>query len=138
MKYNDVIREIRNYGRRHDVPYNIWAEGIEAEFDQLNMRLNAWKDDALVWERRAALFQNDLQNFQKYSEQEIESVIKEKDDEIEKLRALLSEARDDIRCDIENRYPPEMRHYPSEMRRYKREMDFVYRIEEVLENKHER
>ena len=58
--------------------------------------------------------------------------------ENEKLRALLSEARDDIRCDIENRYPPEMRHYPSEMRRYKREMDFVYRIEEVLENNHER
>ena len=62
----------------------------------------------------------------------------QQDKEIEKLRELLSEARDDIRCDIENRYPPEMRHYPSEMRRYKREMDFVYRIEEVLENKHER
>jgi hypothetical protein len=137
MKYNDVIREIRNYGRRHDVPYNIWAEGIEAEVDQLNVRLNAWKDDALVWERRAALFQNDLQNFQKYSEQEIESVIKEKDDEIEKLRLLLSEARDEIVEYVESEYPPDMMEYPSVRVAVEMDMDLVYRIDEALENKDE-
>jgi hypothetical protein len=45
---------------------------------------------------------------------------------------LLREAADDIRCDIENRYPPNTRGYPSEARRYKNEMDFVNRMEEAL------
>jgi hypothetical protein len=59
---------------------------------------------------------------------EIERLVQEN----KKLRALLREAADDIRCDIENRYPPNTRFYPSEARRYKVEMDFVNRMEEAL------
>lgn len=52
--------------------------------------------------------------------------------EIKRLRELLSEARDDIRCEVENRIPAESRHYPAEMRRYQSDMDLVHRIDAAL------
>jgi hypothetical protein len=52
--------------------------------------------------------------------------------ELKKLRALLSEARDDIRCEVENHYPPEFRRHSAVMRRYQRDMDLVHRIESAL------
>ena len=50
---------------------------------------------------------------------------------IERLRELLSEARDDIRDDVANRYPCKDA-CPSDMRRYKRDMDIVHRIDAAL------
>ena len=62
----------------------------------------------------------------------------QQDKEIEKLRALLSEARDEIVEYVESEYPPDMMEYPSVRVAVEMDMDIVYRIEEVLENKHER
>ena len=57
--------------------------------------------------------------------------------ENEKLKALLSEAREDIRDQVENSYP--WRHkYPRDQRRYEVDMDIVKRIDAALENKDER
>ena len=63
---------------------------------------------------------------------EIDNEAYEYAEQIKRLRALLAEARDDIRCEVENRYPLESRHYPAEMRRYQSEMDLVHRIEAAL------
>ena len=83
----------------------------------------------------------------------IEAAMREKDAEIEQwrttsqnlleqmldemkqngmLRALLAEARDDIRESVENEYPPDLRRYPAEMRRYQAGMDIVHRITDAL------
>ena len=56
------------------------------------------------------------------------------EDKIKQLSSLLREAVDDMRCEIEDRYPPNTRFYPSEARRYKAEMDFILKCEKALED----
>ena len=57
--------------------------------------------------------------------------IQKKDAEIERLRALLAEARDDIREEVETRYPFRDT-YPEEQRRYERDMAIVHRMRDTL------
>lgn len=61
-----------------------------------------------------------------------EAEIERLQQENEKLRAMLKEARDEIYYQIQNDYPPESLVYPSQARRYAREMDFIYDIDRVL------
>jgi hypothetical protein len=49
----------------------------------------------------------------------------------QRLKELLAEARDDIRAEVENRYPWKNEYEP-DMLRYKRDMDIVYRINNAL------
>lgn len=56
-----------------------------------------------------------------------------RDAEIERLKALLAEARDDIHDEVINRYPFRDL-YPGEMRRYERDMDIVHRIDKALKD----
>lgn len=51
--------------------------------------------------------------------------------EIERLQALLSEARDVIRDEVEDNYPWKDK-YPMHMLRYKADMDIVRRIDAAL------
>ena len=48
------------------------------------------------------------------------------------LQRLLTEAREDIFEEIQNRYPLHSREMPSNMRRYQRDMDIVHRIDKAL------
>ena len=55
------------------------------------------------------------------------------EDKINELASLLREAVEEMRCEIEDRYPPNTRFYPSEALRYKLEMDFILKCEKALE-----
>ena len=48
-------------------------------------------------------------------------------EEIERLRALVTELADDLEAKIKARYPEAWREYPSEQRRYERDMELVRR-----------
>ena len=52
-------------------------------------------------------------------------------DEIERLKELLAEARDDIHDEVINRYPFRDT-YPDDQRRYERDMNIVNRIDAAL------
>lgn len=59
--------------------------------------------------------------------------IAELEADVERLKALLSEARDDLDEWIGNEYPEDVLGYPVMLRRYHRDMDIVRRISAELE-----
>lgn len=56
--------------------------------------------------------------------------------EIERLRGLLKEAREELASQVEHEYPEQVRAaYPIMARKYKRDMDLCYRIDAALIDK---
>lgn len=54
---------------------------------------------------------------------------------IAQLGTLVEALADDLECELNGHYPPEVRAYPSEQRRYERDMANVYEARRALEPK---
>ena len=73
--------------------------------------------------RQVDLFKNTLEA--------TEQTVKMQAEEIERLKALLTEAADDLTSYVSHEHDAR-NEYPDQMRRYKRDMDLVNRIREAL------
>ena len=94
----------------------------------------AWEgQNALQYSRTIQRLEADVNAMKGIANTQAE-IIGEQNEEIERLKALLAEVRDDIHDEVANRYPSK-KVYAPDMRRYEQDMDIVHRIDAALAGK---
>ena len=97
MTITEVLREMREVdsGELKAIADAIEAAMRERDADLNELRreckveiarLRAWQEQAKAWEREATLLRTDLGRHQEDTEQQIETIVQEKDAEIERLK----------------------------------------------------